>query len=191
MARSRATSHERPAIGSAPCARAIRPAARDPVRTPTIQVRRSALAAAADASPGSTTLGAGAASRGAAPPGAGSAQSAAVAAAAAASELRTLGRTRLTLACPVVALALFSWLMIGLFAVLLAGIVALGLFSPRSGADVLDWRPTRSPEDRAEDEADDIAQMLAAANALRRRRGAPERTEADVAAGPRPPRDEG
>ena len=102
-----------------------------------------------------------------------------------------MGRTRLTLACPVMALALFSWLMIGLFAVLLAGIVALGLFSPRSGADVLDWRPTRSPDARAEDEADDIAQMLAAANALRRRRGVPERTEADLAAGPPPPRGEG
>ena len=57
VARPRATSHERPAIGSAPWARAIRPAARDPVRTPTIQLRRSALAAAAEASPGSTTPG--------------------------------------------------------------------------------------------------------------------------------------
>jgi hypothetical protein len=76
-----------------------------------------------------------------------------------------------------VALALFSWVMIGIFAALLGGIVLLGLYSPRSGADVLDWRPTRPPDD----ESDDIAEMLAASNALRRARGAPERTEDDVA----------
>jgi hypothetical protein len=80
-----------------------------------------------------------------------------------------------------VALALFSWVMIGIFAALLGGILLLGLYSPRSGADVLRWRATRSPEAEAADEADDIAQMLAASNALRRARGAPERTEDDVA----------
>ena len=46
---------------------------------------------------------------------------------------------------------------------------------------MLDWRPTRSPEAEAQNEVDDIAQMLEASNALRRRRGAPERTEDDVA----------
>jgi hypothetical protein len=46
---------------------------------------------------------------------------------------------------------------------------------------VLGWRPTRSPEAEAQNEADDIAEMLAASNALRRRRGVPERTEDDVA----------
>ena len=78
-------------------------------------------------------------------------------------------------------MALFSWLMIGIFVAFLGGIVLLGLYSPRSGADVLDWRPTRSPEAESENEADDVAQMLAASNALRRRRGAPERTADDVA----------
>jgi hypothetical protein len=76
---------------------------------------------------------------------------------------------------------LFSWVMLGIFVAFLAGILLLGLYSPRSGADVLGWRPTRSPEAEAENEADDIAEMLAASNALRRRRGAPERTEDDVA----------
>jgi hypothetical protein len=75
----------------------------------------------------------------------------------------------------------FSWVMLGIFVAFLAGILLLGLFSPRSGADVLGWRPTRSPEAEAQNEADDIAEMLAASNALRRRRGAPERTEDDVA----------
>jgi hypothetical protein len=76
---------------------------------------------------------------------------------------------------------LFSWVMLGIFVAFLAGILLLGLYSPRSGADVLGWRPTRSPEAEAQNEADDIAEMLAASNALRRRRGVPERTEDDVA----------
>jgi hypothetical protein len=76
---------------------------------------------------------------------------------------------------------LFSWVMVGIFVAFLAGILLLGLYSPRSGADVLDWRPTRSPEAEAQNEVDDIAQMLEASNAIRRRRGAPERTEDDVA----------
>jgi hypothetical protein len=80
-----------------------------------------------------------------------------------------------------VALALFSWVMIVIFAGFLGGILLLGLYSPRSGADVLDWRPTRSPEAESQNEADDIAEMLEASNALRRRRGAPERSEDDVA----------
>jgi hypothetical protein len=79
-------------------------------------------------------------------------------------------------------MALFSWLMIGLFAAFLLAILLLGLYSPRSGADVLGWRPTRSPEAEAQNEIDDVAQMLDASNALRRARGVPERTEDDVAA---------
>jgi len=78
-------------------------------------------------------------------------------------------------------MALFSWVMIAIFVAFLGGILLLGLYSPRSGADVLDWRPTRSPEAEAQAEVDDIAQMLAASNALRRARGAPERSEDDVA----------
>jgi len=81
-----------------------------------------------------------------------------------------------------VAVALFSLVMIGIFVVFLAAILLLGLYSPRSGADVLGWRPTRGPEVEAQNEVDDIAQMLEASNALRRRRGVAERTEEDVAA---------
>jgi hypothetical protein len=80
-----------------------------------------------------------------------------------------------------VALALFSWVMIGIFVAFLAGILLLGVYSPRSGADVLDWRPTRSPDVESQNEVDDIAQMLEASNALRRRRGVAERTEEDIA----------
>jgi hypothetical protein len=86
-----------------------------------------------------------------------------------------------TLTRVVVAMELFSWVMLGIFVLFLGGILLLGLYSPRSGADVLGWRPTRSPETEAQNELDDIAQMLEASNALRRRRGAAERTEDDVA----------
>jgi hypothetical protein len=80
-----------------------------------------------------------------------------------------------------VAMALFSWVMIAIFVAFLGGILLLGVYSPRSGADVLGWRPTRSPDLEAQNEADDIAQMLEASNALRRRRGVAERTEAEIA----------
>ena len=80
-----------------------------------------------------------------------------------------------------VAIAIFSWVMIAVFVAFLGGILLLGVYSPRSGADVLDWRPTRSPELESQNEADDIAEMLEASNALRRRRGEAERTEDDIA----------
>ena len=66
---------------------------------------------------------------------------------------------------------LFTWVMIGLFVAFVLGILALGVYSPRSGADVLDWRSSRP----AEDPDEEAAQMLEAANALRRRRGVAER----------------
>ena len=81
-----------------------------------------------------------------------------------------------------VAMELFSLVMIAIFVGFLGGILLLGFYSPRSGADVLNWRPTRSPEAESQNEIDDVAQMLEASNAMRRRRGAPERTEDDVAA---------
>ncbi len=60
---------------------------------------------------------------------------------------------------------------------LLVWIIFLGLYHPRSGADVLQWRPTRSAELEAQNEIDDLDQMLEAANARRRARGEPELTE--------------
>ena len=72
---------------------------------------------------------------------------------------------------------IFVWVMVGIFVLLIVFIILLGLFYPGSGADQLDWRPTRSPEVEAQNEVDDIAQMLEAANARRRKRGAAELTE--------------
>ena len=49
--------------------------------------------------------------------------------------------------------------------------------APRSGADVLDWKPTRSLEDEVRLELEDVDQMLEAQNERRRRSGRPELTE--------------
>jgi len=59
-------------------------------------------------------------------------------------------------------------------------LVLVGHFYPGSGADLVDWKPTRSHELEAQLEVDDVQQMLAAQNEYRRRRGAPELTEDDA-----------
>lgn len=60
--------------------------------------------------------------------------------------------------------------------------LAIGKWYPGSGADVLDWRPTRSYEDEIRLELEDVDQMLEAQNERRRRSGRPELTEEDVRA---------
>jgi hypothetical protein len=74
----------------------------------------------------------------------------------------------------------FAVVMLGGIAAFVLFILALGRWYPGSGADVLDWKPTRSLETEAELELDDIEQMLEAQNARRRARGEPERTEDDI-----------
>ena len=64
----------------------------------------------------------------------------------------------------------------GLLAFFVLTVLWLGVFSKRSALEILDWKPTRSPEVEAENEIDDVEQMLAAQNEMRRRRGKPERT---------------
>jgi hypothetical protein len=68
----------------------------------------------------------------------------------------------------------------GIVAFFLVGTILLGVFSKRSALEILDWKPTRSPQLEAENEVDDVAQMIEAQNELRRRRGKPERTLEDV-----------
>jgi hypothetical protein len=70
----------------------------------------------------------------------------------------------------------------GIVAFFVVGTILLGVFSKRSALDILDWKPTRSPQLEAENEVDDVAQMIEAQNELRRRRGKPERTIEDVEA---------
>ncbi len=72
---------------------------------------------------------------------------------------------------------IFVWVMVGIFGLLFVMVILLGIFYPGTGAEQLDWKPTRSPEVEAQNEVDDIAQMLEAANARRRKRGDAELTE--------------
>jgi hypothetical protein len=76
----------------------------------------------------------------------------------------------------------FAVIMLGIVCGLVAALLLLGLFHPRTGAQTLDWKPTRSPELELQNEIDDLDQMLEAANARRRRRGEPELTEEAVRA---------
>ena len=59
-------------------------------------------------------------------------------------------------------------------------ILLLGVFSKRSARDYLDWKPTRSPEVEAQNDIDDIEQMIEAQNEMRRRRGAPETSVEEI-----------
>jgi hypothetical protein len=59
-------------------------------------------------------------------------------------------------------------------------LVLLARAYPGSGADLVDWKPTRSYEVEAQLELDDVQQMIDAQNAYRRRRGARELTEEDA-----------
>jgi hypothetical protein len=59
-------------------------------------------------------------------------------------------------------------------------VLLLGIFSNRSARDYLDWKPTRSPEVEAQNDVDDIEQMIEAQNEMRRRRGAPETTVEEI-----------
>jgi hypothetical protein len=67
-----------------------------------------------------------------------------------------------------------------LFLIIIGIFMAIGQYHPVSGAEVLDWKPTRSPEVEAELELDDVDQMLEAQNERRRRDGRPERSEEDI-----------
>ena len=74
----------------------------------------------------------------------------------------------------------FVVIMTGLVGGLLVILILLGLFYPGSGADQVNWRPTRSVETEVQNEIDDVEQMLAAQNELRRRLGKPERTLEEI-----------
>ncbi len=75
---------------------------------------------------------------------------------------------------------LFAYVMAGIFVAMIVFVILLGIFYPGSGADQLDWKPTRSDEQEAENEVDDVAQMLEATNERRRRRGLPDLTEEGI-----------
>ena len=72
--------------------------------------------------------------------------------------------------------------MLGALLALFLVFYAIGRWYPGSGAEQVDWRPTRSPELEAELEAQDVDQMIEAQNARRRASGRPEITEEEIQA---------
>ena len=76
----------------------------------------------------------------------------------------------------------FALLVVVGFLMLVGMLMALGRWYPGTGAEQLDWRPTRSYEEEVRLELDDIDQMLELQNERRRRSGRPELTEDGVRA---------
>ncbi len=74
----------------------------------------------------------------------------------------------------------FILLTLGMVGFIVLLLVLLARAYPGSGADLVDWRPTRSPELEAQLEVEDLSQMIEAQNDYRRRRGAPDLTEDDA-----------
>ena len=74
----------------------------------------------------------------------------------------------------------FTLIVTGAMVVLVLWILALGLWHPKTGADILQWRPTRSADVEAQNDIDDVAQMIAAQNDLRARHGKAARKEEDL-----------
>jgi hypothetical protein len=74
----------------------------------------------------------------------------------------------------------FILISFGMVALLVLVLVLIARAYPGSGADLVDWKPTRSYEDEAMLEMEDVQQMIDAQNAYRRKRGARELTEEDA-----------
>jgi hypothetical protein len=75
------------------------------------------------------------------------------------------------------------WFVLGtvaMVALMVGVLVVVGHFYPGTNADLVDWKPTRSPEVEAQNEIADVQQMLEAQNEMRRRRGAKERSEQEL-----------
>ena len=76
----------------------------------------------------------------------------------------------------------FVFLTVGMLALIIGVLLVIGHFYQGSSADLVDWKPTRSPDVEAQNEIDDVQQMLEAQNEMRRRRGAPEVNESALRA---------
>jgi hypothetical protein len=74
----------------------------------------------------------------------------------------------------------FILISLGLVAFVVVVLVLLARAYPGSGADLVDWKPTRSYEDEARLEGEDVQQMIDAQNEIRRRRGKPDLTRSDA-----------
>jgi hypothetical protein len=74
----------------------------------------------------------------------------------------------------------FGVFVLGALIVIFLIFLAIGKWYPGSGAEQVDWRPTRSYEDEIRLEMEDVDQMIEAQNARRRATGRPELTEDEV-----------
>jgi hypothetical protein len=74
----------------------------------------------------------------------------------------------------------FSTFVIGGLLVIGGIFYALGRWYPGSGAEQVDWRPTRSYEDEVRLELQDVDQMIEAQNERRRASGRPEISEDEI-----------
>lgn len=74
----------------------------------------------------------------------------------------------------------FPLYVFGGIAVLVGLLVLVARMYPGSGADLLDWGPSRSYEQEIELENQDVEQMIEAQNEYRRRRGEAELSEEEV-----------
>src|SRR5687768_5557040 len=74
----------------------------------------------------------------------------------------------------------FIVISLAMVAFIVLCLVLLARAYPGSGADLVDWKPTRSYEVEAQLELDDVQQMLDAQNEYRRKRGERDLTEEDA-----------
>ena len=74
----------------------------------------------------------------------------------------------------------FPLIVFGGIAILVGLLVLVARLYPGSGADLLDWGPSRSYEQEIELENQDVEQMIEAQNEYRRRRGEAEVSEEEV-----------
>jgi len=76
----------------------------------------------------------------------------------------------------------FGLFIFGALVVMVLIFLAIGKWYPGSGAEQVDWKPTRSIEDEVQLELDDVDQMLEAQNERRRASGREELTEDGIRA---------
>jgi hypothetical protein len=76
----------------------------------------------------------------------------------------------------------FVLLTLASLLVIVGVLVLIDHYYQGSTAELVDWKPTRSAEVEAQNEIDDVRQMLDAQNEMRRRRGAPEVDESALRA---------
>jgi hypothetical protein len=69
---------------------------------------------------------------------------------------------------------------VGMVLLIVGVLFVLEHYYTGNNAELLDWKPTRAPELDAQNEIDDVQQMLEAQNEMRRRRGLADRNEQEL-----------